>query len=73
MRRSTSSLRAAIAPGDDNVSLAGFAPEAECERRLAAADVHLASLRPGWTGLVVPSKFLGSLAVGGPARIPWTG
>jgi glycosyltransferase involved in cell wall biosynthesis len=59
-------LRSAVRPDDVNVSFAGFAPEAELERRLAAADVHLVSLRPEWTGVVVPSKFFGSLAAGRP-------
>lgn len=59
-------LRAAVGPDDTNVGFAGFAPEAELGKRLAAADVHLASLRPEWTGLVVPSKFFGSLAAGRP-------
>jgi len=34
--------------------------------RLAAPDVHLLSLDPAWTGLVVPSKFFGAIAVGRP-------
>jgi glycosyltransferase involved in cell wall biosynthesis len=59
-------LRKAVRPDDDNVRFAGFAPESELERRLAAADVHLVSLRPDWTGVVVPSKFFGSLAAGRP-------
>src|SRR5207237_1217133 len=59
-------LRLAVRPDDENVSFAEFIPEAELERHLAAADVHLASLRPDWTGVVVPSKFFGSLAAGRP-------
>jgi glycosyltransferase involved in cell wall biosynthesis len=59
-------LRAAISPEDGNVSLAGFVPESALAKRLAAADIHLVSVRPEWTGLVVPSKFFGSLAVGRP-------
>jgi glycosyltransferase involved in cell wall biosynthesis len=59
-------LHKAVRPDDANVSFAGFAPESELERRLAAADVHLVSLRPEWTGVVVPSKFFGSLAAGRP-------
>lgn len=59
-------LRADVRADDTNVSFAGFAPEGELERRLGAADVHLASLRDGWTGVVVPSKFFGSLAIGRP-------
>jgi glycosyltransferase involved in cell wall biosynthesis len=59
-------LRGALGSGDANVTLAGFAPEAELVKRLSAADIHLVSLRPEWTGLVVPSKFFGSLASGRP-------
>jgi glycosyltransferase involved in cell wall biosynthesis len=57
-------LRAAVKPDDSNVSFAGFAPEAELEKRLGACDLHLVSLRPEWTGTVVPSKFFGALATG---------
>ena len=59
-------LRAAVGDDDTNVRFAGFAPEAELERRLGAADVHIASLRQDWTGIVVPSKFFGSLSMGRP-------
>jgi glycosyltransferase involved in cell wall biosynthesis len=59
-------LHAAIRPDDTNISLAGFAPESELIARLGAADVHLVSLRPEWSGLVVPSKFFGALAAGRP-------
>jgi glycosyltransferase involved in cell wall biosynthesis len=59
-------LRKAVRPDDTNVTFAGFAPESELEKRLAAADIHLVSLRPEWTGVVVPSKFFGSLAAGRP-------
>jgi putative colanic acid biosynthesis glycosyltransferase WcaI len=51
---------------DVNVRIASFAPESELEKRLAAADIHLLSLRENWDGIVVPSKFFGSLAVGRP-------
>jgi glycosyltransferase involved in cell wall biosynthesis len=61
-----SELRSAIGPDDRNVSLAGFAPESALLTRLTAADIHLVSLRPEWSGLVVPSKFFGALAVGRP-------
>lgn len=57
-------LRAAVTPDDANVTFAGFAPEAELEKRLTACDLHLVSLRPEWTGTVVPSKFFGALAAG---------
>jgi glycosyltransferase involved in cell wall biosynthesis len=59
-------LRAAVRPEDSNIALAGFAPEEQLARRLAAADIHLVSLRPEWAGLVVPSKFFGALAAGRP-------
>lgn len=54
----------AVAADDANVSFAGFAPEADLEKRLGACDLHLVSLRPEWTGAVVPSKFFGALATG---------
>ncbi len=57
-------LKAAVNSEDSNVTFAGFAPEAELEARLTACDLHLVSLRPEWTGTVVPSKFFGGLAVG---------
>lgn len=57
-------LKAAVKPDDANVSFAGFAPEAELEKRLGACDLHLVSLRPEWAGTVVPSKFFGALATG---------
>lgn len=60
----TDELRAAVTADDTNVSFAGFAPEAELERRLGACDLHLVSLRPAWAGTVVPSKFFGALATG---------
>ena len=59
-------LKAAITTRDTNVRLAPFADESELEKRLNAADIHLLSLRPEWAGVVVPSKFFGSLAVGKP-------
>jgi glycosyltransferase involved in cell wall biosynthesis len=62
----TEELKQAVTAGDTNISFAGFASEEELAKRLASADVHLASLRPNWTGVVVPSKFFGSLAAGRP-------
>lgn len=55
-----------LTPEDSNITLAGFASEEELELRLAAADIHLISLRDNWDGLVVPSKFFGALAIGRP-------
>ncbi|MCW8139441.1 MAG: glycosyltransferase, partial [Planctomycetota bacterium] len=48
------------------VRLAGFCEEAALEARLAAADVHVVTLKPEWSGLVVPSKFFAALAAGRP-------
>jgi len=59
-------LEQAVTAEDENISFAPFAPESELEKRLASADVHVASLREASTGVVVPSKFFGSLAVGRP-------
>jgi glycosyltransferase involved in cell wall biosynthesis len=59
-------LLAALTPDDHNVTLAPFADEAALPARLAAADVHLVSLRDDWAGVVVPSKFFASLAIGRP-------
>jgi colanic acid biosynthesis glycosyl transferase WcaI len=57
-------LRRAVGEGDTNISFAAFADELTLQRRLAAADIHLVSLRADWAGIVVPSKFFASLAVG---------
>ena len=55
-----------LKPTDHNIRLAPFAEEAELEKRLASADIHLVCLGDKWEGLAVPSKFFGSLAVGRP-------
>ena len=55
-----------ITEEDTNIKLAGFASEEDLEKRLAAADFHMVSLREGWAGIVVPSKFFASLAMGRP-------
>jgi len=55
-----------IRPTDHNIRIAPFAGEAELEKRLGSADIHLVSLGDEWEGLAVPSKFFGSLAVGRP-------
>lgn len=55
-----------VTPEDTNIRLAEFASEEELEKRLAAADLHMVSLRLKWNGILVPSKFFGSLAMGRP-------
>jgi glycosyltransferase involved in cell wall biosynthesis len=59
-------LKQAITPRDTNVRFVPFAEESQLGKQLGAADIHLLSLRPEWQGVVVPSKFFGSLAVGKP-------
>jgi glycosyltransferase involved in cell wall biosynthesis len=59
-------VQRAITPEDHNVSVAPFAPAEELEARLSCADIHVVSLRPEWSGTVVPSKFFGALAAGRP-------
>src|SRR5262249_42534891 len=59
-------LRDAITAEDTNVSFVPFASGDNLQDRLAAADVHVVSLREEWTGAVVPSKFFGALAIGRP-------
>ena len=41
-------------------------PEELCAAHLLAADVHLVSQQPEWTGVVVPSKFQAACALGRP-------
>lgn len=57
-------LEKLVQPTDSNIRFEGFAPEEVLEKRLGACDFHLVSLRPEWTGTVVPSKFFGALASG---------
>lgn len=59
-------LRDQVKAEDTNIRFAGFAKEDELEKRMAAADMHMVSLRDGWEGVVVPSKFFGALAAGKP-------
>jgi len=59
-------LKKAITSEDANIHFAEFVPPEKLEARLSAPDVHVVSLRPEWTGTVVPSKFFGALAAGRP-------
>ena len=59
-------LREAVTAEDTNVSFPAFAPQERLEQRLSAADIHMVSLRAGYEGTVVPSKFQGALAAGRP-------
>jgi len=59
-------MLAALTDDDTNVRILPFASQEELEDRLNAADIHLLSLKEKWAGIVVPSKFFGSLAAGKP-------
>jgi colanic acid biosynthesis glycosyl transferase WcaI len=59
-------LTASLRAEDTNIRIAPFCSEEALAVRLEAADLHALSLQPAWAGLVVPSKFFGSLAVGRP-------
>ena len=55
-----------VAAGQRNVLLLGYQPYESLPFSLGAADVHFMSLRAGYEGLMVPSKFYGILASGRP-------
>jgi colanic acid biosynthesis glycosyl transferase WcaI len=60
-------VEAAIARGLPNVTLLDYQADGEdLAHSLSAPDVHFISLREGYEGLVVPSKFYGALAAGRP-------
>jgi colanic acid biosynthesis glycosyl transferase WcaI len=59
-------LKFAVNQEDTNVRFMSFASREKLAVRLSSPDVHIVSLRPEWTGMVVPSKFFGALAIGRP-------
>lgn len=59
-------LHRAAQPLGDLIRFVPFASPEKLRERLAAADIHIVSLEPAWTGTVIPSKFFGSLAAGRP-------
>jgi colanic acid biosynthesis glycosyl transferase WcaI len=59
-------LKRALTLEDTNIALVDFVAESMLEEHLNAADMHMISLNKEWNGLVVPSKFFGSLATGKP-------
>jgi glycosyltransferase involved in cell wall biosynthesis len=63
------SLRSALVPADTNVRIVPFCEDAELPSWLQAPDMHLLSVRPEWDGIVVPSKFFGSLAARRPVLL----
>ena len=56
----------AIAAGADNIRFLDFFPAAKIPSVLAAADVHLVTIKLGLEGVVVPSKMYAILAAGKP-------
>lgn len=59
-------FRKMITPLDTNIGFVDFATQDRLEARISAADIHLVSLMPDYSGTVVPSKFQGALAAGRP-------
>lgn len=59
-------LRAAMKESGSAVRFVAPVAANRLGERLAAADIHVVSLRPEWIGTVVPSKFFGALAMGRP-------
>ncbi|OJW12359.1 MAG: glycosyltransferase WbuB [Planctomycetales bacterium 71-10] len=53
--------------GLDNVRILDYVPRDELHLSLSAADVHLISMRPEMTGIVVPGKLYGIMAAARPA------
>lgn len=58
--------QAAAGLASRTLRFADFCHESQLRHRLAAGDVHVVTLRDGWEGVVVPSKFFGALAAGRP-------
>jgi colanic acid biosynthesis glycosyl transferase WcaI len=50
-----------------NVRLLDYVPRSQLQASLALADIHLISMRPEMTGIVVPGKLYGVMAAGRPA------
>ena len=48
------------------MEVSGYVPQEELAAHLASGDVHLASLEPGWDGMMVPSKLQGIFSAGRP-------
>jgi colanic acid biosynthesis glycosyl transferase WcaI len=50
-----------------NIRFLDYVPRSQLQASLALADVHLISMRPEMTGIVVPGKLYGVMAAGRPA------
>jgi len=53
--------------GLDNIRILDYVPREELHLSLSVADVHLISMRPEMTGIVVPGKLYGIMAAARPA------
>ena len=62
----TEQLKSEVTARGLDIRFPDFAPLTELAQRSASADIHVVSLRPEWSGTVVPSKFFGALAAGRP-------
>ena len=51
---------------DQNIIFVPTVPTEHISTRLSSADIHIVTLKENWTGIVVPSKFFGALAIGRP-------
>ena len=63
---SVSELKESIPKECNNIQFIEFASYEKLNDRLSCADIHIVSLKKDFTGLAIPSKFFGSLAIGRP-------
>jgi len=59
-------LKSYLTEKDTNIRFVPFASVDKLMDRLSAPDIHIVSLKSSYTGVAVPSKFFGALAVGRP-------
>ena len=59
-------LQESLTPEDTNITIIDFVPIDQLESHLGSADFHLVSIKEKWSGIVLPSKFFGSIAMGRP-------
>jgi colanic acid biosynthesis glycosyl transferase WcaI len=59
-------LRKEVDQRGAGIEFVPFASPDTLQDRLACADIHVVTLRAGWAGMVIPSKFFGALAAGRP-------
>ena len=59
-------LKALLHADDNNIEIISCVNETDLQSHLESADMHLASLKEEFSGLAVPSKYFGSIALGRP-------